>query len=256
MNSFDYYHGSVKSIQIKKAGLWRDVVDFSTPRFQNIFGFIDFPIMCSSLAEPFITAQQYLDFAKLKPGDVVLDLGSYSSLTSIAFSKAVEAGGKVVAVEPDPVNFPCCEINIAQHARSNHLANIYLINAAVSNSNSTLKFSSEGAMGSSAAELVGTYRGDIIEVPCLTLDEIAKKSNVNKVNFVKMDIEGSEQVVIESVKTFFERYRPRIIIEPHVVNGIFSDRAIISSLTKYGYECSIIEQIGVNLPLVIGVPKI
>mgnify|MGYP006144897423 FL=1 len=256
IRSFDYYFNSTKSIRIKQSGHWRDIVDFSTPRFQSISGFLDFPIMCSSLTEPFITAQQYLDFAKLKPGDVVLDLGSYSSLTSIAFSKVVKGAGRVIALEPDPVNYKCCEINIAQHSRSNQLSNIDLINAAVSNSNSTLKFSSEGAMGSSAADIVGAYRGDVIEVPCLTLSEIARKCRLARVDFIKMDIEGSEQEVIESSKEFFEKYRPRIIIEPHMINRTLTDKAIISSLTDFGYKCSIIEQSGVNLPLVIGIPRI
>lgn len=255
MNSFDYYFDSARSIPTKAAGQTRHVVDFSTPRFQAISGFDDFPIMSSSLTEPFITSQQYLDFAQLKEGDVVFDLGSYSSLTSIAFSKAVGSTGKVIALEPDPTNHSCCKINIEQHARSNNLSNIQLINAAVSDTNSTLRFSSEGSMGSSAANLVGSYRGTLIDVPCLTLEDIARQSQSKKVDFIKMDIEGSELAALESSTIFFEKFRPRMIIEPHIVNGALSDAPIMAFLSKLGYECLIIEQIGVQLPLVTAVPQ-
>jgi len=64
------------------------------------------------MAEPFSSIQQYLDLARLSPGDTVLDLGAYSALTSIAFAKVVAPDGRVVALEPDPLNFRACYQNI------------------------------------------------------------------------------------------------------------------------------------------------
>jgi len=118
INFFNYYHESTDPIRVKINGTWRDLVDFSTPRFQKISGFDDFPIMCPSLVEPFITTQQYLDFATIQSDQTVIDLGCYSGLTSIAFSKAVGPNGRIISIEPDPVNFICCEKNIFQHMRS------------------------------------------------------------------------------------------------------------------------------------------
>lgn len=255
MNSFDYYFQSTSALRVRKFGEIIDLVDFSTPRFHQINGFSDFPVMCSSLTEPFVTAEQYLEFARLQPGDVAIDLGSYSCLTSVAFSKAVGASGKVIAIEPDPLNYSCCQTNISQHGKVNKLNNIELLNIAVSGEDSFLEFSSEGAMGSSAANLGGTYRGDVIKVPCKTLGSLASQLNLQKVDFIKMDIEGSELEVIRSSKSFFEKFKPRIIIEPHVVNGALSDGQIINDLTHFGYDCSVIQQTGVEIPLVTGTPR-
>ena len=256
MGSFDYYYNSTNSILTKRSGAAAmEVVDFSTPRFHQITGFVDFPIMCSSLTEPFVTTQQYMDFAQLKADEVAIDLGSYSCLTSISFSKAVGSKGKVVAIEPDPMNYRVCEVNVAQHRQSNLLSNIELWNVAVSDTESFLEFSSEGAMGSSAVNLVGTFRGEVIKVPCTTLSEIAAKSNLSRVDFIKMDIEGSEQSVIDSSREFFEKFRPRVIVEPHMVNGTLSDKAVMAALTSYGYECKYISQIGFDVPLITAVPK-
>ena len=253
MRSFDYYFESTNSVEARRIGGDRiDLVDFSTPRFHQISGFTDFPVMCSSLAEPFVTTQQYLDFAALQTGDVVIDLGSYSCLTSIAFSKAVGGEGRVVALEPDPLNFQCCKVNLLQYQQNTGSANIDLLNVAVSNTESFLEFSSEGSMGSSASNLVGTFRGRVTKIPCRTLGEIAKSSALKRVDFVKMDIEGSEQSVVESSQEFFERFRPRVIIEPHFVAGVLTDAPVMAALTKYGYTCSVIPQTGVDLPLIIG----
>src|ERR1700722_11257537 len=112
---FDYYFGSAAPIRIPSNGTVFNVVDFSTPRFQEVAGFPEFPILCPSFTEPFVTTQEYLAFAQLKEGDVVLDLGCYSGLTSIAFSREVGPSGKVVALEADPINFAAAQNNIARH---------------------------------------------------------------------------------------------------------------------------------------------
>ena len=46
---------------------------------------------------------------------------------------------------------------------------------------------------------------------------------------------------------FFRRFRPRIMIEPHMVQGALSDQAVVRILDCFGYECRIIEQHGVKI---------
>jgi FkbM family methyltransferase len=255
MNAFEYYHGSATPVDVKCGRKQYRVVDFSTPRFQEVTGFSDFPIMCPSLTEPYITAQQYLDFACLQPGDVVIDLGAYSALTSIAFSKAVGGTGKVIALEPDPVNFRACATNLAYHKTINGLQNVALMQAAVSSKKEVINFSSESAMGSAEVDIVGSYRGNIVQVDALGLGEIADLYKLGRIDFIKMDIEGAEEKVIASSRLLFETYRPKIIIEPHKVNGAMSTTPIIRLLEAYDYKCDVIVQIGAEGALVVGTPK-
>jgi FkbM family methyltransferase len=254
LNYFDYYFDSVQSIAITVNGRLYEAVDFSTPRYQHVLGFDDFPVMCPSLTEPFITTQQYLDFARLGAGDVVLDLGSYSSLTSIAFSKAVGPTGKVIALEPDPSNHAASTINIDNHLRINKLSNIELMQAAVHTGRGTLRFSAEGAMGSAETSAVGSYRGKVIEVEALGLIDIANQHRLEHLDFIKMDIEGAEEKVLSSSSDLFKRFKPRLIIEPHIVDRRLSDIAVVKILKEFGYRCDLLEQYGVKLPLVTAVP--
>lgn len=252
---FDYYFLSVRPAQQDMQGRKLELVDFSRTDKHWVEGFDEFPITFSGLPEPMITAQQYLDFAQLEQGGVVIDLGSYSALTSIVFANAVGAFGRVVALEPDPISFVTARTNVDSYEEATGLKNIELVRAAVAGRTGTLRLSSEGTLGSAAASLVGGHRGQVIDVPAYTLDDIAERQNLSKVDFVKIDIEGSEEEVIAASSPFFARFRPKLIIEPHFVRGVSSEEAIKRMLASYGYGCDTIPQIGISkLPLITATP--
>jgi FkbM family methyltransferase len=243
---FDYFFNSVEPICIRVEGAYFHLVDFSTPRIHNLIGFKDFPILFPSLAEPFKTTQQYLDFAQLKPGQVVIDLGAYSGLTSIAFAKEVGSAGRVIAVEPDPLTLTACKVNLA---RSGH-AHITLAEMAVTSSAGRIRLSSEGALGSAFASLVGSHRGKVVEVDAITLDGLMRNCQVDRVDFIKMDIEGAEAWVLPQSVEVLKRCRPKLIIEPHLICGVSTAPALQSLLESIGYHCELIEQYGFRtLPL-------
>lgn len=252
---FEYYFGSVAPITVRAYKRSYSMVDFSTPRFHLVNGFEDFPLMYPSMTESFITVQQYLDFAALSAGDTVLDLGAYSGLTSIAFSKAVGPSGAVIALEPDPTNHTAATTNFGLHRQLNGLANITLLKAAVTDHSGSIELSAEGSLGSAITDAVGRYRGATLRVDSLTLDDLAERLGLSHVAFVKMDIEGAEETALRSAARFFERFQPRIIVEPHSVKGVRSDRAVMSILDKFQYDCELIDQTGVVLPLIAAVPR-
>lgn len=256
IESFEYFFGSASPILTKSRGKLTRLIDFSSPRLHQVTGFADFPVLCPSLTEPYVTTEQYLGFANLKEGDIAIDLGSYSGLTSICFSKAVGATGKVVALEPDPVNHACVEPNLAAHREKSGLDNIVLMRAAASPQSGTLRLSSEGAMGSALTSIVGTFRGETIEVEGISLADLVSHHGLPRVDFIKMDIEGAELALITESAEFFSRYRPRLVIEPHCIDGVMTSVPILKCLEGIGYTCSIIEQHGLSLPLITAAPPI
>src|SRR6266481_2609658 len=64
VESFPYFFGSATPVRIRMHGALYDLIDFSTPRLHQVDGFGDFPVLCPSLTEPFVTTEQYLDFAQ------------------------------------------------------------------------------------------------------------------------------------------------------------------------------------------------
>lgn len=111
-----------------------------------------------------------------------------------------------------------------------------------------LQFSSEVNMGSSASEIVGESRGDNKIVKSFTLSKIVEAGSFDSIDFIKCDVEGAEAVIFEDGE-FFDKFRPRIIIEPHLVSGKVTTEKCINDLSKFGYRCELINQTGVTLPL-------
>ena len=107
-------------------------------------------------------------------------------------------------------------------------------------------------MGSSTAEIVGNRVGAASLVPSFTLSDIADRFGLGRIDFIKCDIEGGEKFVFEDAK-FFERFRPKIIVEVHPVDGQkttqVATEAVTRALAPHGYKFRMIEQAGESLPL-------
>lgn len=255
IESFDYYFHSAQPVDVRYRGAVYRLIDFSSPRLHYVRGFEDFPVLCPSSTEPYSTIEQYLDFAGIVPGGVVIDLGAYSGLTSIAFSKAVGRHGRVLALEPDPINLRSAEHNLAMHARVNGLDNLTLLPMAASDQDGTIALSSEGTMGSALTSIVGGYRGTTVEVPSRTLGTLARDFSPDRIDFVKIDIEGAEALVVPVSADFLARYRPRLVIEGHRVNGVSTIEPLVAFLTEQGYHCRVEGQEGMTFKLILAEPR-
>ncbi len=247
---FDYYFTSVVPVRFNGHKL----VDYSIPKYHEIHGYDFGPIYFPSFSEPMVTTEQYLDFAKLSPGCVVLDLGAYAGLTSIMFKDIVGPTGTVIAVDADAQNVAAIEKNF-RHYKQRTANDIELIHAAVWSHCDGLEFSSEGNMGSSASQIVGGRRGDVVFVKSLTLDAIAAMKSLERLDFIKCDVEGAEAVIFENAE-MLHRLKPRIIIEPHFVGGVLTIQKCAQDLAKYGYVCKPLTQIGIDIPLLEAHPPI
>jgi len=242
--SFEYYFSAVIPYNL----YGKEIVDYSSPRYHDVIGYEAYPILFPSLAEPLITTSQYMEFANLSDGMTVLDLGAYSGLTSIIFSQAVGKTGTVIAVEADLVNIEYIKRNL-QNYRKYCDNEILLLEGAVWENNNGLAFSSEGNMGSSAKAIVGNNRGSVSKIPSFTLSSIVTRFNLPGVDFIKCDIEGAEKVIFKD-RDFFMKFMPKIIIEPHIVDGMETTETCIAELETYGYRSKKIVQEGVFLPLI------
>ncbi len=249
---FDYYFGAVDSARVGED----HVVDFSTPRNHRVQGFDDFPIFCSSLAEPYDWCVQYLEHAGVLAGATVLDLGAYCGLTTIAFSKAVGATGRVVALERDSENHAAAVLNLERHAKHSGLTNVLITRACVAGTAKMVPFLSEGSRGSLARSVAVGERetGRPRPVQGITMLELATSLQLSRVDFVKMDIEGMEREVIATARAFLDQFRPRMIIEPHSVRGALTTDDVCGLLAGMRYTTEVIAQRGITVPLIVAVP--
>lgn len=246
MENFDYFVDSVVPIQMNGNVL----VDMSGPRFHRLKGFSSLPFLFPSHTEPYRTTEEYLDFANLSTGKVVLDIGAYSGVTSIIFAQLVGNDGHVYAFEADELNCECARQNIELANEWMGLGNITLIPKAVWSHSDGVLFSHEGAMGSSAVTITGGGRGSEKKVSTTTLEAIFQENKLNRVDFIKIDIEGGEAEVLEHSVDFLARIKTRLIVEPHMVDGAMMTERCSNALTRAGYRVRIREQVGESEPLI------
>jgi FkbM family methyltransferase len=249
VENFDYYFSAVEPTFINGISL----VDYSGFSSQIVKGYSLHKIIFPSIPEPIETTEQYLQFANLHENSIVIDLGAYSGLTSLIFDRKISesnsnAKGKVIAVEADIFNFSCLIQNIQSYKFSTN-RNIEVLFSAISNKNGFENFLADGAMGANS-NFTGLFRqAQKIKVPSLTLNSLAERYKLDRVDFIKCDIEGAEKYIFEDDQ-FFKKFSPKIIIEAHLINNTLTTDVIIKTLEKYNYNCKLVKQIGSILPLI------
>ncbi len=145
---------------------------------------------------------------QIKLGDVVIDVGANIGYFTVLFAELVGYYGRVYAFEPDPENFKILKKNI----EVNKYENVVLINKAVLEKDGKLKlYLGKEDMGNHKI-----YSGDekraVIEIEGISLDNYFKDINV-KIDFIKIDVEGSEPGVISSGKELLRQSNIRIMTE-------------------------------------------
>jgi FkbM family methyltransferase len=249
LSNFDFYfEGVISSKQGKK-----EIVDYSMPAWHEVKSFDLMPIYFSSFSEKPTINNQYIELSEISEGSVVIDLGAYSALTSIMFDQRVGQTGLVVAIEADRENYLACLKNLSLYEKITK-KKIHLVNAAIWKDTDGVMFSSEGSMASSAVDLVGNDRAENIFVKTVTLMSLANDFKLEKVDFIKCDIEGAESVVLNAPE-FFNKYKPRIVIECHIIDGVSTEYSCRSFMENFGYTCTLVDQEGYQLKLLLCHPK-
>ncbi len=146
-------------------------------------------------------------FDKLLKRDVTyIDLGAWIGMTVLYASKLCD---KCYAFEPDPSAYEVLCRNIA----ANKVENVKAFNEAVFTHDGTLSVGNEYAQMGNAVTRVGETR-NAIQVPCVTLDHLVEREGISGPIFIKMDVEGAEEYILEQTG-FFERHKPILYISVH-----------------------------------------
>jgi len=156
----------------------------------------------------------------VKSGDVVLDLGANIGYFTILFAKIVGENGKVVAFEPESKNFQILKKNISENGYNN----VILENKAVSEKNgSTVLFT--GTKSSGANRIYEPKKAqewrkkekqqefEKNEIETVSIDKFLNEKEIEKVNFIKIDIEGGEFFALKGMKNILKNPDLKIFME-------------------------------------------
>ncbi|MEM4331716.1 MAG: FkbM family methyltransferase [Candidatus Micrarchaeia archaeon] len=181
-----------------------------------------------------------LRYYKIKHNDIVVDCGAYIGIFTIYASKKAGEQGKVIAFEPDPLNFN----RLLSIIKINNASNVIAINKATWSKNGKMNFDYRGKGTSTLftnkkiSPIVSkiTSVNNIIKVPTVTLDKELSKIGNNRVSFIKTDIEGAEIETLKGAKKTLEKYDVNLAIASnHIVNGEYTRFEVEKILKKMGY---------------------
>lgn len=125
----------------------------------------------------------------IKTGDVVVDLGANIGYYTLIAAKLVGDKGKVFAFEPEPRNFEILKKNV----EINGYHNVILEQKAVSDINEKINLYLSKGIGTHSIKSNKNANMEPIQTESVRLDDYFSDLNLtDKINFIKMDIEGAE----------------------------------------------------------------
>ncbi|HLA56886.1 MAG TPA: FkbM family methyltransferase [Flavobacterium sp.] len=157
----------------------------------------------------------YQHFHKVKHGDVIMDAGANNGYIALLFAKLAGENGKVYAFEPDAINIKYIEENIGLNE---DVKNIIIEDLLLWNENTFVDFYEAGTVGSSAVWMPGSDK--VVKKEAVRIDDWVAKNNIQKLDFIKMDIEGAEIEAMDGCVETIKNLKPDFAIASyHVVNG-------------------------------------
>ena len=177
--------------------------------------------------------------AMLKPGMAFYDIGANNGFFSIIGAKVVGSEGAVYAVEPLPLNLRQIKHNVGL----NNFQNVHVYGVAMGGENGTAKLSVSANSGMSRLEDLSDAPApdwlNTVTVELRTLDALVKENSLRDPDFIKIDAEGAETLILKGAANTIQRSHPVMLIELHGTNG-----PVQEMLNDLGYSAAPLENPG------------
>ncbi|MGY5142912.1 MAG: FkbM family methyltransferase [Candidatus Nitrosopumilus sp. bin_32a] len=177
----------------------------------------------------------------LKPGMVCMDVGSNIGYYVCLESKIIGKEGKIIAIEPSPLNFKYLQKNVELQEKSN----IELYNFACGDKDGEINFSVSNRSNWSRVvsdDLVDAPPDAIIEtvtIPIKKIDSFIDEKLIDKLDFVRMDVEGYEKNILQGMKQSLQKFKPLIQLEMHLfIMGEDATGSLFDFFSDLGYRVS------------------
>jgi len=206
--------------ELKKMHDIADVKDFVDPNFMHLKLYkFDLSSVNKNVKLYYVANGVLIDFIieqykyksenieiEASPGDVVIDAGGCWGDTALYFADKIGDKGKVYTFEFIPNNIKILEQNLSLNRGLEK--NIQLIKKPVwDKSNLKVYFKDFGPASRISFDEFKGYTGT---TETMAIDDLCK--DMDKVDFIKMDIEGAEPYALEGAKNTIMKFKPKLAI--------------------------------------------
>lgn len=148
----------------------------------------------------------------VRPGDVCLDIGANIGAHTLLMAQLAGPTGRVVALEPHP---QICR-RLRQNIGLNRLRNVTVINAALTERDGTIDlygFAADAFEQGISSLLPDHEAKTKMEVRAIRGVTLIREQQIVSCNFLKIDVEGAESLVLNELSELINRLRPAILVE-------------------------------------------
>jgi FkbM family methyltransferase len=175
----------------------------------------------------------------LRKGGIFFDIGSNIGIFSLIGANIVGRKGSVYSFEPTPETY----FRLKQNIKLNKAKRIFPFNMALSDKSGLQDFlvSNDGydAWNSFGKPSAGSVFENI-KVRTITFDEFLSQQNIEKIDLIKIDVEGWEINVLNGGKNYFNRLTSAAILiefgDINLSNAGFTSEELYNRLVSFGYE--------------------
>jgi FkbM family methyltransferase len=174
---------------------------------------------------------------RLPEGGVFLDIGANVGSYTLVAANQVGISGRVIAFEP----VSACFNRLTENINLNGLTNVVAEQQALTNENKVidLHIADQKNLGMSSIFHHDTESGQTEQVSAVRLDDYLKQHQPDRIDMIKMDIEGAELFALQGMKDTLIKHKPELFIElkeEAVQHADYSLEDIIQFLQELGYK--------------------
>ena len=153
--------------------------------------------------------KQYFDLECMKYEDeeVFVDAGSFDLGSSLMLKNYCKQVKKVYAFEPDPASYARC----VKQKESTRFAEAEIFQAGTWSEEKTLGFQATGNLAAKV-DISGSTSIHVIPIDQVTSSESLQQHPIERVTFIKMDVEGSELESLKGARQTILRDKPKLAI--------------------------------------------
>ena len=133
---------------------------------------------------------------EVKNDAVVFDIGAFKGDTAYFFSKKCSNKARIYAFEPDENNYKIL-LKIKDKYKLN---NVIASNILFSNLETEINF------------LSMDLNRPAVKMKSTTIDKFVEENNIEKINYIKMDVEGAEKNILEGAIKTIKKFKPSLAI--------------------------------------------
>ena len=188
-----------------------------------------------------ITQQSVNDLRKfLSPGDVAIDIGAHTGDSTVPIALAVGKTGCVFALEPNRYVFPVLKKNAELNAATTNIIPL-MFAATPEDAEMEFQYSDSGYCNGGRFEGISKWlhgHAFKLAVQGRNLQSFLKEMYpqlVPKIRYIKIDTEGYESVVLQSLASLITECKPFMKVEVYRKLDDPQRRALYRSIAGYGY---------------------